>query len=92
MGEKKTKSISNNDIIRASEIGQYHYCSMLWYLQKKGFQPKSPLLEAGTKKHIELGKTIDNVENKIKKSRVFAVAGWLILILAILIFIFGVIL
>ena len=92
MGEKKQTSNSGNDVIRASEIGQYHYCSMSWYLQKKGFQPKSPLLEAGTKKHIELGKTIDNVEHRIKKSRVFATVGWLILILAILILVFGVIL
>jgi hypothetical protein len=75
------------DIISASEIGQYQYCSIAWYLQKKGYKPLSPKLEIGIKKHIKLGKIIEVTQKKVKKSMVFALAGYLMLILSILILI-----
>ena len=84
--------IKETDIISASEIGQYHYCSVAWYLQKSGYQPKSPSLDVGTKKHIELGKILDNTETNIKKSKALKIIGCLILIIGILILLSGVIL
>ena len=82
----------NKDVISASEIGQYVYCSKSWYLQRCGYEPKSPLLDVGTKTHVDLGFTIDGIQNEIKNSRRFAVIGYLLLIITTLVIIFGVIL
>ena len=84
-------SIKETDIIRASEIGQYHYCSKAWYLQKCGYKPESAKLDVGAKKHVELGKIMDHTQANIKKSRVLAIVGYLILIVGLLILLFGVI-
>jgi CRISPR/Cas system-associated exonuclease Cas4 (RecB family) len=92
MTKTNLKRLKNNDIISASEIGQYYFCSMAWYLQKCGYKPDSPFLEMGAKKHIKLGEIIDETQNKTKKSNTFATIGYLLLICAVLIFIFEVIL
>lgn len=82
----------DNKIISASEIGQYHFCSIAWYLQKQGYQPQSPLLESGKKKHVEHGNVIDKVEKLSKRSKVVAITGYLLLALAIFLLFFEVIL
>ena len=92
MGITKQTSFKDTDIISASEIGQYHYCSIAWYLQKCGYEPKSPMLDIGTKKHVELGRIMDHTQTNIRRSRAFAIAGYLLLILGVLILLFGVIL
>jgi hypothetical protein len=92
MGSKKNICIKNNDVINASEIGQYHYCSKAWYLQRCGYEPISPMLKSGTKKHAELGKVMDIAQTNIKRGNAFAIAGFLLLILGIMILMFGVIL
>jgi len=92
MGHKRQTLIKNTDIISASEIGQYHYCSIAWYLQRCGYEPKSPLLDIGIKKHVELGEVIDYTRTNIRKSKLFAIVGYLLLIATVLIIIFEVIL
>jgi len=79
------------DVINASEIGQYHYCPVAWYLQKCGYKPQSPLLEIGIKKHVELGKIIDDTQIKIKNSKIIAFVGYLLLILSVIILLIKVI-
>ena len=92
MGIKKQTCFKDTDVISASEIGQYHYCSIAWYLQKCGYKPKSPMLDIGIKKHLELGKVMDYTQINIKKTRTIAIIGYLLLIIGILIFLFEVIL
>lgn len=92
MGFKKQTCFKDTDVISASEIGQYHYCSIAWYLQKSGYKPKSPMLDIGIKKHLELGKVMDYTQINIKKTRTIAIIGYLLLIIGILIFLFEVIL
>ena len=82
----------STDIIRASEIGQFHFCSIAWYLQKSGYEPKSSMLDFGAKKHLELGKLMDYTHSNIHKSRVIGIIGYLLLIIGFLILLFGVIL
>ena len=41
--------------ITASEIGQYHYCSLSWYMKKCGYRPKSPSLQSGIRHHHRYG-------------------------------------
>jgi hypothetical protein len=91
MGTAKQTTIRDKDIIKVSEVGQYHYCSIAWYLQKCGYKPKSPLLDIGTKKHIELGRILDNTQAIIKRYKALKIIGYLMLIKGILIFLFGVI-
>lgn len=92
MGITRRTCFKDTDIIRASEIGQYHYCSIAWYLQKCGYEPKSLMLDIGTKKHMELGRIMDHTKTKIKRCRALAIAGYLLLIFGVLIFLFEVIL
>lgn len=82
---------SKRIIISASEIGQYQYCSIAWYLQKCGYKPKSQSLEVGLQKHKRLGETIDKVNKNLIKSKVIALFGYIILFFSLLILIFEVI-
>ena len=86
MGNTKQTKIKGGDILSASEIGQYHFCSVAWYLQRCGYKPHSDLLEVGTKKHKELGNIVDSTQKYAKKSRVLAIAGYLLILIAILLF------
>jgi len=92
MSELNKKKFRKNEIISASEIGQYYFCSKAWYLQKCGYKPDSKFLDIGTKKHKEIGEIIVKTRQGNKKSKIYAIAGYLILISAILMIIFGVIL
>ena len=91
---RHTKQIlfKETEIINASEIGQYCYCPIAWLLQRCGYEPKSPLLDIGAKKHKELGEIINYTQANIKKSKSLAIVGYLLLITAILIVLFEVIL
>jgi hypothetical protein len=82
----KNKSYKDTDIIRASEIGQYLFCSISWYLQKCGYKPISPNLEIGIKKHENLGRIIEISKNKSKKSKVLEVIGYFIFFIGIFLF------
>jgi len=81
--QKTTK----NDIISASEISQFMYCSKAWHLQKQGFKPQSPYLKPGTQKHIQLGHTIDTVNLHIKKARQQTAIGVTLLFISIILLI-----
>lgn len=89
---KKKILQKRNDIINASEINQYLFCSVAWNLQRTGHKPISPLLEIGKKAHVDLGEAIDNMQCEISWSRRFALAGYLLLICAICIIVYKVIL
>lgn len=75
----------------ASEIGQFHFCSLSWYLQRLGYKPDSQHLSIGLKKHALLGKTLNRLEKKNRfVSAIRKLAVGLILI-AILIWLFEVV-
>jgi hypothetical protein len=70
-----------NDILRASEIGQYMYCSHGWYLQRCGYEPVSPSLEKGKQLHRELGEVLDSVSTASRASWWYAGIGALLLLI-----------
>jgi hypothetical protein len=70
-----SRNKKNDSLINASEIGQFSYCSVSWYLQKSGYQPESPSLDEGLTKHRELGEIIDNTRVDTIKSYVFTAVG-----------------
>ena len=88
---QKTDQMSKNSVISASEIGQFQYCSVSWYLQKKGYKPDTAFMDLGLKKHQDLGKIIDKTNIKVKKSNYLALTGYILMALAIIVLLFEVI-
>lgn len=87
----KQERVSNqSECISASEVGQYTYCAMAWYLQRCGYKPESKFLEQGKNVHQHLGETLHSIQREEQHVRKLAVAGSILLILAMLIFILGV--
>ena len=89
--EIKNSHLHSSDIIKASEIGQYQFCSISWKLQKNGYIPNSPYIKKGEKNHISHGKLIYYINNILKKSKILNLIGYLLLIFALLIIFFEVI-
>ena len=87
----KTKSRLNNDIINASEIGQFNYCSIAWFLQRSGYKPLSEHLDSGIKVHKNLGNIIEYTNFGTLKSKLLSYIGLILFIIGILIILFEVI-
>jgi hypothetical protein len=83
MKQHSKQQCNTSNIIRSSEIGQYLYCSMAWYLQRCGYQPESIKLDEGTQKHIMFGNSIDTIHHKMKRSHQYAVLSILFFIVVI---------
>lgn len=49
-------------VISASEIAQYSFCPVAWYLQRCGCSPESPKLDEGAQKHREVGRMVEYVQ------------------------------
>ena len=79
------------DVLSASEIGQYHYCPVAWYLQRCGYEPNSPHLKKGLEKHEMQGIIIEKTKKYEKKSRKFATIGYVLLAISFVIILFEVI-
>jgi hypothetical protein len=90
--DTKKSKINKSDIISASEIGQYQYCSISWKLQRDGYQPDSPYIEIGKNNHVSHGKIIDYINILLKKSKILILIGFFLLFFAILLIILEVIL
>ena len=82
----------SSSIIRASEIGQYRFCSIAWKLQKMGYVPNSPALKRGVKAHQSLGYQLESFDRTSHISQVLlkvsivvfaigvlGIVGWLLL-------------
>ena len=89
---RNEKKIKTDKVISASEIGQFCYCSIAWHLQKQGFKPNSEFLEAGQKKHNELGQLIKKTEVKTLTSKIIAFIGYIFLFFSIFLIFFEVLL
>jgi hypothetical protein len=79
------KRTNNSDVITASEIAQYAYCPISWYLKRSGSRPNTPGMVAGIREHAKVGAKIALVQRKEMDSRHFALLGFLALIIALLI-------
>jgi len=90
MGQNKPRL--SKKIISASEIGQYNYCSVAWFLKRCGYEPLSESLDVGAKAHIELGNILDYTKINTKKSKILSYIGYILLIIGFLFFLFEVIL
>jgi predicted nucleic acid-binding Zn ribbon protein len=89
---QQNKSRFSKKIISASEIGQYNYCSVAWFLQRCGYEPLSESLEVGSKAHVELGNILDYTRQRTEKSRILSYIGYGLLVVGIFFILFEVIL
>jgi hypothetical protein len=88
MGTRSSRG--NSDVLSASEIGQYLFCSCAWKLRRCGYEPESPFLEPGKTAHVALGNRIDGLETRLRYARWYAVIGVAVLLVAFLVLLFGV--
>ena len=65
------KRTNKSEVIAASEISQYVYCPVSWYLKRMGASPRSPYLERGIREHIGAGKRLSLLQKKDSASRAF---------------------
>jgi hypothetical protein len=76
----------DNRVLTASAIGQYHFCSVSWYLQHHGFRPESPALERGLQQHQKMGEAIETTTHKAAIIRILQYSGCAFLIGSLLLF------
>ena len=84
MGHTNRAEFKKRTILSASEIGQYTFCSVAWFLQRCGYEPQSALLESGARKHTELENIVNSAQKHDTASRLLAIAGYLLIAVAIL--------
>ncbi|MFO7678086.1 MAG: hypothetical protein R6V50_06890 [Thermoplasmatota archaeon] len=75
--------MKQSKLIRSSEINQYLYCPMAWYLQRCGYQPESVVLNEGVKKHVDLGENIDTIQTQIRHSYLYALLSIILFVIVI---------
>jgi hypothetical protein len=88
----KDRRFDKDYIINASEIAQYRYCSISWYLHRSGVKTKSNLIKQGINKHREFGIILNKINRNSNRSLFYRITGIILLLLSILIFLWDVIL
>jgi hypothetical protein len=65
-----SKRLQNkSDVLSASDIAQYAYCSVSWYLQRCECDLDSTHLEKGARKHIKAGEKVAHVQTKERAAK-----------------------
>jgi hypothetical protein len=80
------KELGHRPVLKASEIGQFIYCPVAWYLQRQGYKVESPVLDRGLEKHVDLGEQIDSITESEKKSQLFFYLGLGLMLITGLVF------
>jgi len=70
--------------ISASEISQYVYCPVSWYLRRCGVQPQSSGLKRGIDAHEKAGDRLVLLEKREKAGEMFRLLGYFSAIVAVL--------
>ena len=71
---------SDDDVIRASELGEYAYCARSWWLRRvRGLRPRNwRALDDGTARHRAHGRTVRGAEWRQQ------IGLWLLLVAGVL--------
>ncbi len=73
-------------VIRASEIAQYLFCPMSWYLSRKGYTPDEQVFAKGVQVHHRHAQVISHLERGQQwAKRLLLLGSFLLLIGALLI-------
>lgn len=76
--------MDRNPVIKASEIAQYEYCPVAWFLRRQGYKPDSKHLDPGSKAHADLGEKITSIQKSEEVSRKVSYVGYALMILAMI--------
>ena len=79
-----SKQSNSSLIIRASEINQYCYCSFAWYLQRRGYKPKSDAIERGANAHTTLGYQLESFDQSIDLTKIMIKTALILLTIGLL--------
>ncbi len=74
-----------NKAISASEISQYVYCPVSWYLKRTGVEPHSFGLKRGIDMHEKAGSRLTLLEKRERTAGLFRLLGYFSAIAAILV-------
>lgn len=79
-------SKTNNDVIRASEIGEYVYCARAWWLHRVqgAVSHNTAALASGQAAHDQHGRAVAAVHTQRRWALLLAVFGVLALLAALL--------
>lgn len=79
--ELKTKG---SDVISASEIGNYTYCSISWGFYRSGYgQRDNPKMVEGRRNHANLGRIIARVQARQQMARRLTYLGALLITISL---------
>jgi CRISPR/Cas system-associated exonuclease Cas4 (RecB family) len=78
------KRKNGDKAISASEISQYVYCPVSWYLKRKGVEPQSIGLKRGIDMHQKAGGRLTLLDRRERAADLFRLLGYISLIAAIL--------
>ncbi len=78
------KRNNGSKAISASEISQYVYCPVSWYLKRCGVQPQSYGLKRGIDAHEKAGSRLVLLERRERAAGVFRLMGYFSVVAAIL--------
>ena len=76
------KRENGSKAITASEISQYVYCPVSWYLRRSGVQPQSAGLKRGIGEHKKAGSRLVLLERREREAGIFRWLGALSFVLA----------
>lgn len=84
-------ALPEDDIIRASEVGQYTYCARAWWLRwVQGAAPTNvAALESGRQVHHRHGRTVASAYRQQRLALILAVLALLLALAAILLALAG---
>lgn len=88
---RKQRKRHNNDVLSASEVSQFAYCSYSWFLRRCGYEPQSSSLEPGKEVHITLGEKIDSFQTRMQNARLYAIIGFITLCMGLFFLLLGVV-
>jgi len=86
MQSSQLKKQGKSTLFTASEIGQYHFCPISWFLQKHGFTPASHLLQKGKTTHQHLESIVKKVDRKKQHTKIILLVTLFFFFLGILLY------
>jgi hypothetical protein len=74
-------------VLKASEVGQFVYCSVAWHLERQGCKRESSALEKGLEEHTDLSDKIESLLEAERTPNRLSYVGYALLLVAVIVLI-----